>query len=79
MASLAVTPKKLASAAILKWLVTMPISGLGVMFAIHWQALQLWLKGAGYRDKPEQRAVRTTLAQPETKPVGPQAELRKRA
>ena len=79
VASLVVTPKKLASPAILKWLVTMPISGLGVMFAIHWQALHLWLKGAGYRDKPEQRAARTTLAQPETKPAGPQAELRKRA
>lgn len=79
VASLVVAPKKLASPAILKWLVTMPISGLGVMFAIHWQALHLWLKGAGYRDKPEQRATQTTLAQPETKPAGAQAELRKRA
>jgi DUF1365 family protein len=44
----------------------MPISGLGVMFAIHWQALILLLKGAKYRDKPDQRVERTTLAKQET-------------
>ncbi len=79
VASLVVRSEKLASPAILKWLVAMPISGLGVMFAIHWQALHLWLKGAGYRDKPEQRAMRTTLAQPETKPADAKTDLRKRA
>lgn len=79
VASFAVTPRRLASPAILKWLVAMPISGLGVLFAIHWQALHLLLKGAGYRDKPEQRAARTTLAQLETKPADGQTDVRKRA
>jgi DUF1365 family protein len=79
VASLMVTPRKLASAGILKWLVTMPISGLGVMIAIHWQAFQLWRKGAGYRDKPEPRARQTTLARPEKMSADAQADLRKRA
>jgi DUF1365 family protein len=43
----------------------MPLSGLGVTMAIYWQALRLWLKGAQYHIKPEQRARRTTLARPE--------------
>lgn len=79
VASLAVASRKLTSTGILKWLVTMPISGLGVMVAIHWQALQLWLKGAGYREKPVQRATRTTLAQPDVKPAASPADQRKRA
>lgn len=29
--------------------VTMPFSTLGVTVGIHWQALKLWLRGAGYR------------------------------
>jgi hypothetical protein len=79
VASLAVKPRKLASGAILKWLVAMPISGIGVMVAIHWQALRLWMKGAKYRDKPVQRARQTTLAQAESKPADAPADLRKRA
>ena len=78
-ASLSVQPVALTTPAILKWLIRIPISGLGVMVAIHWQALHLWLKGAGYRDKPEQRAKRTTLAQPETKSAGASEDLRKSA
>jgi DUF1365 family protein len=78
-ASLSVKPSALTTAAILKWLITMPISGVGVMVAIHWQAFHLWLKGAGYRDKPEQREKRTTLASPEKKTAGASEDLRKRA
>jgi len=63
----------------LKWLAAMPISGVGVMIAIHWQALQLWLKGARFRGKPVQRAKQTTLARPEETSAGAQANLRKRA
>ncbi|MEZ5954479.1 MAG: DUF1365 domain-containing protein [Hyphomonas sp.] len=29
-----------------------PLSTLGVTLGIHWQALRIWLKGAGYRHKP---------------------------
>lgn len=79
IASLAVQPADLTTAAILKWLVRMPISGLGVMIAIHWQALRLLLKGARYRDKPEQRAVRTTLTRPEETATRAANKLRKRA
>ncbi len=66
VARLTVQPRPLTSGQLLKWMVVMPISGLGVMFAIHWQALMLLLKGAKYRDKPDQRVRQTTLAQPET-------------
>ena len=78
-ASLAVRPRKLTSSEILKWMVTMPISGLGVVAAIHWQALRLLLKGAAYRDKPVQRERRTTLAKPEAARATETSELRKRA
>ena len=80
VASLKVRAAALTTPAILNWLVRMPISGLGVVMAIHWQALRLWLKGARYHVKPEQRARRTTLARPEEGPVHAQHEdLRKRA
>jgi len=79
VAGLSVRPRHLTSGQVLKWMLAMPISGLGVMIAINWQALHLWLKGAGYRDKPEQRARRTTLARTEKMPAGAQQDLRKRA
>ncbi len=79
VASLTARPTALTSPAILTWLVTLPISGLGVMAAIHWQALCLWLKGARYCAKPKQRARRTTLAKSEETPAGAVDDLRKRA
>ncbi len=79
VAALTVKAAALSSPAILKWLVGMPISGLGVLVAIHWQALRLMLKGAKYRVKPDQREKRTTLARRESKDVARQEELRKRA
>ena len=53
---------------------TKPFSTLGVTFAIHWQALKLWLKGAKYHSKPKQSSVRTTIATsrsaaPKTAPI----------
>lgn len=84
VASLTVQPRPLTSANLLKWMAAMPISGLGVMFAIHWQALILLLRGAKYRDKPVQRAERTTLAhselaKAETPSADGKTDLRKRA
>ena len=79
VASLTVEPRPLTSPQLLKWMVIMPISGLGVMFAIHWQALKLLLKGAKYRDKPDQRGKRTTLVRPEKTPADAQGYPRKRA
>lgn len=61
-ARLALRARPLTDAAIGKLLVRMPFSGFGVILAIHWQALKLWLKGAKYRSKPEQRADKTTRA-----------------
>jgi DUF1365 family protein len=85
VASLNADRAALTTLAILQMLFGMPMSGLGVVVAIHWQALWIWLKGAQYIDKPEQRARRTTLARAEdtlsgTLERGTQEEdLRKRA
>jgi DUF1365 family protein len=79
VAALTVKATALSSPAILRWLVAMPISGLGVLIAIHWQAFRLFLKGAKYRVKPEQRLARTTLTRRETEDAGGNEELRKRA
>lgn len=78
-ASLSVRPRELTSGAVLKWMVAMPLSGLGVVIAIHWQALRLLLKGARYRDKPVQREKRVTLARPEDEPAEETPKPRKRA
>ncbi len=37
-----------------------PLMTIGVVARIHWQAMKLWLKGAGYRSKPEPPALETT-------------------
>jgi hypothetical protein len=79
MASMVLRPRALTSAAILRWLISIPISGLGVLIAINWQALKLWLKGARYRAKTKQRVRRTTLSLPEDNLVPAQEDLRKRA
>lgn len=63
VASLKMKASGVSGPAIVRWLVVMPLSGLGAMIAIHWQALCLLLKGAGYRVKPPQRPKRTTLTQ----------------
>lgn len=85
VASMAMDAQPLTSPAVLRWLISMPISGLGVLMAINVQALRLWLKGAKYRAKPLQREKGMTLAGPEaslsSKEECPAAahELRKRA
>lgn len=79
VASMTLRPAALTTSAILKWLISMPISGLGVLIAINWQALRLWLNGARWRAKPPQRARRTTLAHPEETFAGTPEDVRKRA
>ncbi|HEX5008659.1 MAG TPA: DUF1365 domain-containing protein [Hyphomonadaceae bacterium] len=79
VASLSARAQAMTSPAIGRWLATMPFSGIGVMIAIYWQALRLWLKGAQYHAKPEQRARRTTLARPTKSSADAQDDLRKRA
>lgn len=41
-----------------------PFSSLGVVAAIHWQALLIWMKGAGYRRKPAPPETLATYAMP---------------
>lgn len=79
VAALTVKATALSSPAVLRWLVAMPISGLGVLIAIHWQAFRLLLKGAKYRVKPEQRLKRTTLIRRAEQDAGRHEEPRKRA
>ncbi len=49
---------------LLKLSLTNPLSTLGVAVGIHWQALKIWLRGAGYRRKPPPPASGTTIALP---------------
>ncbi|MEL6259096.1 MAG: DUF1365 domain-containing protein [Pseudomonadota bacterium] len=41
---------------------SMPASSLGVTLGIHWEALQIWLKGARYRPRPTLPPRDATLA-----------------
>jgi DUF1365 family protein len=79
VASLTASAAPVTGRAILGWLSAMPFSGLGVLLAIHWQALALWIRGARYHIKPAQRARRTTLAKRELYPADAPEDLRKRA
>jgi DUF1365 family protein len=38
-----------------------PLLTLHVIGGIHWQALRLWLKGAGYRKRPEPGPMDVTI------------------
>ncbi|MEC9406612.1 MAG: DUF1365 domain-containing protein [Pseudomonadota bacterium] len=51
-ATMAGTRHALSDAAIVRWLVSLPLQTLNVVIRIHWQALKLWLRGAGYRSRP---------------------------
>ena len=79
VASLLARPRALSGAAIARLLIELPFSGLGVMFAIHWQALMLFARGARYHIKPQQRAERTTLVLPKTSAAPFADKPRKRA
>ena len=43
----------LTNASILKCLIARPFGSRRVLGLIHWQALKLWWKGAGFRNRPE--------------------------
>lgn len=47
---------------LLKTALAKPFSALAVTIGIHWEALHLWRKGAGYRSKPKPPEQRTTIA-----------------
>jgi DUF1365 family protein len=48
----------------------LPFMTLGVIAAIHWQALQLWLRGARYRPKPPAPPVASAAELPSPSKVG---------
>ena len=50
------------SGTLLKIAIMRPLATMAVTFGIHWQALRLWIKGAGYRSKPIAPEMRTTIA-----------------
>jgi uncharacterized protein len=51
-ATLSAERRPLTDAALLKLFFAMPLMTLGVVAAIHWQALKLWLKGAPFGARP---------------------------
>ncbi len=50
------------TANLMKLALTNPLSSIGVTFAIHWQALLLWLKGAKYHSRPAKPGPIATVA-----------------
>ncbi|HSW15533.1 MAG TPA: DUF1365 domain-containing protein [Solimonas sp.] len=53
-ATLAAERRPLSDAALLAQVLRMPWMAAKVVAGIHWEALKLWLRGAGYRPKPVQ-------------------------
>ncbi len=51
-ASLLLERKPLSTWAIMKFVLSSPLSGVGVVLGIHWEALKLFIKGMKYRPKP---------------------------
>jgi hypothetical protein len=63
-ATLAGRRAPLTDAALLRVLAALPFMTLGVVAAIHWQALRIWRAGVGYRPKPSPPAERVSFAGP---------------
>ncbi len=68
MASLHARAYNASTSKFLRLAALMPFSSLGVTFAIHWQALKLWLKGAVYHKRPQLPVDTVTVAKA---PSGP--------
>ncbi len=52
MANIKAKAEPISTRTLLARAFTNPLSTLGVTFAIHWQAMKLWLRGARYRRRP---------------------------
>lgn len=52
--------RPVTDASLLRAVVGVPLVTLKVVFGIHWQALKLWLRGAGYRPKPQPPATHSS-------------------
>jgi len=64
MASLSAQRALATNGALLKAAITRPISTLGVTFAIHFEALKLWISKAGYRSRPGPPSAPMSAAKP---------------
>jgi hypothetical protein len=64
-ATLAGDRASLTDAALARLLLAQPLMTAQVVAGIHWHALFLWLRGAGYRSKPTAPAAPSTLAGPQ--------------
>jgi DUF1365 family protein len=53
--------RELTDGALLKWFSIVPLITAKVTMAIHWEALRLWLKGIGLRNKPSPPERSATL------------------
>lgn len=62
MANIVAEQAPAKTATLLQLAVTQPFSSLGVMAAIHWQALKIWMRGAGYHRKPAPPVKSATIA-----------------
>lgn len=65
MATLLGTYEPATSGALLKAALTRPLSSHGVTLGIHWEALKLFIKGAGYRSRPPAAAHAQSVATPQ--------------
>ncbi|MEM9739411.1 MAG: DUF1365 domain-containing protein [Pseudomonadota bacterium] len=65
MATISASSEIATDAAFAKAAIRKPLSSIGVTAGIHWEALKIWLKGAGYRSKPNKPEIGHTIARPE--------------
>ncbi|KJC35578.1 hypothetical protein UP09_30565 [Bradyrhizobium sp. LTSP885] len=61
-ACLTASRETISDGALLRNFLTIPLVTAKVMLAIHWEALRLWLKGMGLRDRPQASTDTITLA-----------------
>ncbi|MCI4643713.1 MAG: DUF1365 domain-containing protein [Hyphomonadaceae bacterium] len=64
MASIVAHYEPATSANLARKALSRPLSSLGVTTGIHWEALKLWRRGAGYRSRPAPPQDGQTLAKP---------------
>ncbi|MEM9669027.1 MAG: DUF1365 domain-containing protein [Pseudomonadota bacterium] len=64
MANIRAVREAASDGAFLRAAAARPLSTHGVTLGIHWEALKLWLKGAGYRSKPAPHPKAATRAAP---------------
>lgn len=66
LANIKARMKEATTANLMRLALTNPLSSLGVTFAIHWQALLLWMRGAKYHSRPSKPEDIATVAASDT-------------